>query len=80
MGVGAFFKPLGRMKNGGLNFSENLVRQYLMELLNQLESMGFELIVVLYGHTNPANINVHQKACRDYMLQVRYEGESTLPQ
>jgi hypothetical protein len=29
--------------------------------------MGFELIVLLYGHTNAENINAHEQAAWDYM-------------
>lgn len=67
IGVGAFFNPISGMKNGGLNFSEKLVYCYLTELFEQLEKMGFELIVLLYGHTNAANINAHQQASDDFM-------------
>ena len=67
IGVGAFFNSMSGMKNGGLNFSEKLVRSYLTELMEQLEKMGFELIVLLYGHTNTENINAHQQASDDFM-------------
>lgn len=67
IGVGAFHNPIGPLQHGGLNFSDTLVRSYLSELFEQLEKMGFKLIVLLYGHTNPANINAHQQASVDYM-------------
>ena len=67
IGVGAFHDPIGPMQHGGLNFSEALVGAYLTELFEQLEKMGFELVVLLYGHTNAENINVHEGAAVDYM-------------
>jgi creatinine amidohydrolase len=67
IGVGAFHTPRAPLLHGGLNFSEKLVHDYLIELFSQLEEMGFDLIVLLYGHTNAPNINAHEKAAMDYM-------------
>ena len=67
VGVGAFHDSTGPLRHGGVNFSEKLVREYLGELLEQLGKMGFELIVLLYGHTNSGNINAHDQAAEDYL-------------
>ena len=67
VGVGAFFDPIGPLRHGGLNFSAALVASYLTELFEQLDKLGFELIVLLYGHTNPGNINAHEQAASDYL-------------
>ena len=70
IGVGTFHNPIGGMQHGGLNFSDSLVRSYLTELFRQLETMGFELIVLLYGHTSPPNANAHEQASADYMQRT----------
>ena len=75
IGVGAFFGSIGGLHHGGLNFSKELVHQYIMELLDQLEKMGFELIMLLYGHTNAENINAHEQAAKDYMLQENTQAK-----
>lgn len=67
VGAGAVHGPMSPLRHGGLNFSEKLVRDYLTELFTQLETMGFQLIVLLYGHTNSPNINTHEQAADDYM-------------
>jgi creatinine amidohydrolase/Fe(II)-dependent formamide hydrolase-like protein len=67
VGVGGFHDAQGPLRYGGLNFSERLVREYLTEMFEQLEKLGFELIVLLYGHTNVENINTHEHAATDYM-------------
>jgi len=67
VGVGAFHDSTGPLRHGGLNFSEEFVRKYLAGLLTELGKMGFELIVLLYGHTNPGNINAHDQAAEDYL-------------
>ncbi len=69
VGVGAFHGPIEPLPHGGINFSEALVRAYLTELLGQLEQLGFELIVLFYGHTNAPNINTHEQAAREYMMR-----------
>ena len=75
LGVGAFHDPIAPLRHGGLNFSDALVRSYLTELFGQLEKMGFELIVLLYGHTNPPNINAHEQAACDYMRKNGTESK-----
>jgi len=67
VGSTGFSRPAGGLSYGSLTFSDELVRSYLGELFGQLERMGFELIVLLYGHTSQGNINIHEEASRDYM-------------
>ena len=67
VGIGPFTQPVSGLGTGGLNFSAQLIRAYLIELFGQLEQMGFELIVLLYGHTYPENINLHEAASIDFM-------------
>jgi len=75
IGVGAFNDPVGPMQHGGLNFSPELVRSYLTELFEQLEKFGVQLIVLLYGHTNPANINAHEQAAIDYLRRENAQAK-----
>ena len=67
VGVGTFYGPLGCLKAGGLNFSEELVEGYLKELCAQLEGYGFRMIVLLYGHTSPGNADAHDRAALGHM-------------
>ena len=66
LGLGPFAHPISGLGTGGLNFSEQLIRSYLLELFAQLERMGFYMIVLLYGHTYPENCIAHEEAARDY--------------
>jgi len=60
IGVGTFDKAI--------NFSPNLVKNYFCELFYQLEKIGIKLIVQFYGHTPVANVNPHEEAACNYML------------
>lgn len=66
-GVGAFYGPTDPLPHGGINFEEAFVREYLLLLCDQLEKLGFRLIVLLYGHTNDGNINAYEGAAFEYM-------------
>lgn len=66
-GVGAFYGKTEAMPHGGINFEEAFVKEYLLKLCEQLEKLGFRLIVLLYGHTNPGNINAYEGAAFEYM-------------
>jgi creatinine amidohydrolase/Fe(II)-dependent formamide hydrolase-like protein len=66
-GVGAFYGQTEALPHGGINFEEEFVKEYLLKLCRQLESLGFQLIVLLYGHTNQGNINAYEGAADEYM-------------
>jgi creatinine amidohydrolase len=66
-GVGAFYGPTSTLPHGGINFEEDFVREYALKLCEQLEKLGFRLVVLLYGHTNEGNINAYEGAAYEYM-------------
>jgi creatinine amidohydrolase len=70
IGAGAFYGKTGPLKHGGINFEEAFVRDFLLKLYEQLDAMGFELIVVLFGHTNTENFNAHELSAAEYMQRV----------
>lgn len=72
IGVGAFYGKFSfgkecELEHGGVNYDEAFVKEYLLRTYEQLERFGFELIVVIYGHTNGGNINAHEQSAREYM-------------
>ncbi|MCE5260057.1 MAG: creatininase family protein [Chloroflexi bacterium] len=63
--------PLG---HGGIGYTPQLVKEYLLELFRQLELLGARLIVLSYGHTSPGNINIHEEAAFEYNMQAGQAG------
>ncbi|RLF17277.1 MAG: hypothetical protein DRJ66_01260 [Thermoprotei archaeon] len=49
-----------------LEFSSELVKRLAFELLNQLEDMGFKVIVILCGHYGKEHLKVIERAVEEY--------------
>ena len=55
-----------------LEFSENLVRQYVYEHLENLYDEGFRVIVVVMGHCGPHHVETVRAGVADFTVKHKY--------